>query len=165
VAARAAGAAEVGITARYPHQAEMARRLGATHVFGSDARGTQDLDQWSSGNTVDAVIETVGGGADTLDAAVGAVRRGGTVVLLGVFTQPPRCPALALVVKEVRVVGSLTYGRVGTRADFEVAIRLLAATPAAAALITHRFALDEIQPALETAADKSRGAIKVTIAV
>jgi threonine dehydrogenase-like Zn-dependent dehydrogenase len=91
------------------------------------------------------------------------VRRGGTVVLLGVFTQPPRCPALALVVKEVRLVGSLTYGRVATRADFEVAIELLARTPALARLITHRFVLEELQPALEVAADKSRGAIKVTV--
>jgi threonine dehydrogenase-like Zn-dependent dehydrogenase len=158
------GALEVGITARYPHQAEMARHLGATHVFASDAKGTQELDQWSAGNRVDKVIETVGGTADTIDVAVGAVRRGGTVVLLGVFTQPPRCPALALLVKEVRLVGSLTYGRVGTRADFEVAIQLLARTPAARDMITHRFVLGELRSGLETAADKSSGAIKVTIA-
>jgi L-iditol 2-dehydrogenase len=163
LAARAAGAEEVGITARHPHQAEMARRLGATHVFGSDAKGMQDLDQWSAGNRVDQVIETVGGTADTIDVAVCAVRRGGTVVLLGVFTQAPRCPALALVVKEVRLVGSLTYGRAGTRADFEVAIQLLARAPAVREMITHRFGLEGIQAALETAADKSRGAIKVTV--
>jgi L-iditol 2-dehydrogenase len=153
----------VGVTARHPHQAEMARRLGATHVFGGDSKGMQELDQWSAGNRVDAVIETVGGTADTIDVAVGAVRRGGTVVLLGVFTQPPRCPALALVVKEVRLIGSLTYGRAGTRADFEVAIQLLARAPSVRELITHRFGLDDLQAALETAADKSRGAIKVTV--
>jgi L-iditol 2-dehydrogenase len=163
VAALAAGAQEVGITARHPHQAEMARHLGATHVFGSDAKGTQELDQWSAGNRVDRVIETVGGTADTIDVAVGAVRRGGTVVLLGVFTQAPRCPALAMVVKEVRLVGALTYGRVGTRADFEVAIELLARTPSVRDMITHRFGLGELQAGLETAADKARGAIKVTI--
>jgi L-iditol 2-dehydrogenase len=55
-AARAAGAREVGVTARHPHQAEMARQLGASHVFGSDAKGTQELDQWSAGNRVDQVI-------------------------------------------------------------------------------------------------------------
>jgi L-iditol 2-dehydrogenase len=163
VAARAAGAEEVGITARHPHQAEMARRLGATHVFGSDAKGTQGLDQWAAGNRVDRVIETVGGTADTIDVAVGAVRRGGTVALLGVFTQAPRCPALALVVKEVRLVGALTYGRVGMRADFEVAIQLLARTPAVRDMITHRFGLGDLQTGLEIAADKSRGPIKVTI--
>jgi 2-desacetyl-2-hydroxyethyl bacteriochlorophyllide A dehydrogenase len=163
LAARAAGAQEVAVTARYPQQAEMARRLGATHVFGSDTRGTQDLDQWSAGNRVDRVIETVGATSDTIDVAVGAVRRGGTVVLLGVFTQPPRCPALALLVKEVRLVGSLTYGRVGTRADFEVAIQLLARAPAVREMITHRVHLADLQAGLETAADKSRGAIKVTV--
>lgn len=165
LAARAAGAEEVGVTARHPHQAEMAHRLGATHVFGDDSGGRRDLDRWSSGNRVDVVVETVGGTADTIDVAVGAARRGGTVVVLGVFTEPPHCPALALVVKEVRVVGSLTYGRSGTRADFEVAMQLLARTTVVRELITHRFALEEIQSALETAADKTRGAIKVSVAV
>ena len=37
VAARAAGAADVWITARHPHQAAAARRLGATRVFATTA--------------------------------------------------------------------------------------------------------------------------------
>jgi L-iditol 2-dehydrogenase len=165
LAARAAGATEVGITARHPHQGAMAKRLGATHVFATTGDGARQLNDWQSDCPVDAVVETVGGTAETLMDAVGAVRRGGTVVVLGVYTSAPSFPALALVVKEVRVVGSLTYGRAGVKADFDIALATLVANAAAVReMITHRFPLAEIQSALETAADKRSGAIKVTVA-
>lgn len=164
LAARAAGATEVGITARHPHQAEMARRLGATHVFPTSGEGARQRDEWQSDCPVDVVVETVGGAGDTLMDGVGSVRRGGTVVLLGIFTGAPACPALALVIKEVRLVGSLMYGRAGAKADFDIALQILTAHAARAReLITHRFPLADIQSALETAADKKSGAIKVTV--
>ena len=165
LAARAAGATEVGITARHPHQGTMAKRLGATHVFSTTGEGTGQLNEWQSDCPIDAVIETVGGTAETLMDAVGAVRRGGTVVVLGVYTSAPSFPALAMVIKEVRLVGSLTYGRAGVKADFDIALQILAANaPLAQEVITHRYPLAEIQSALEAAADKRSGAIKVTVA-
>ncbi len=163
LAARAAGAVEVAITARHPHQAALASRLGA-RVFPATAAGEAERMAWSSDCPVDAVIETVGGTADTLADAVMAVRSGGTVAVLGVFTAPPVFPALALVVKEVRLVGSMTYGRAGGRADFDIALAVLAANAAAAReLITHRFELPVIGAAFATAADKRGGAVKVTV--
>ena len=62
---------------------------------------------------IDVVVETVGGAADTLRAAVESVRPGGTVVVLGIFTTPQVIPALDVVSKEVRLVGSVTYGCAG----------------------------------------------------
>ncbi len=165
LAARAAGAAEVAVTARHTTQADMARRLGATHVFSTTREGSAERDAFAAALPIDAVIETVGGAADTLNEAIGAVRPGGTVAVLGVFTAPPSLAALALVSKEVRLIGSLTYGRAGPRTDFEVALQLLERRrDEAAQLITHRFALDEIQRGFEAASDKAGGAIKVSIA-
>jgi threonine dehydrogenase-like Zn-dependent dehydrogenase len=110
------------------------------------------------------VIETVGGSADTLAEAVQLVRPGGTVSVLGVFMGSVSLSGLLLVLKEVRIVGSLTYGRAGTRADFDVALELLAAErEKLEALITHRFPLERIAEGFGTAADKQSGAIKVTI--
>src|SRR5207247_2503058 len=63
----------------------------------------------------DLVIETVGGTADTLDTAVAACRPGGTICVLGAFTRSPPFPALFVLVKELRIVGSLAYGRAGAR--------------------------------------------------
>jgi threonine dehydrogenase-like Zn-dependent dehydrogenase len=129
MAARAAGAAEVTITARHAHQAEMAGRIGATRVF-----------------------------------PVNRERAGGTVVLLGIFPSGPPCDALSLVVKEVRLVGSLTYGHRDQQADFELALQMMASNaPVLRDLVTHRFELERIREAFETAADKKRGAIKVVV--
>jgi 2-desacetyl-2-hydroxyethyl bacteriochlorophyllide A dehydrogenase len=152
-AAKAAGAAEVWITAT---------TLGATRVFTGSAAA--ELSGAAHEALIDVVVETVGGAADTLNEAIQLVRPAGCVAVLGVFTTPPVVNALLLVVKEVRMVGSLTYGRPGPRADFDVALQLLAAQPETfRTLITHRFPLAEITRGFETAADKRSGSIKVAI--
>lgn len=162
--ARAAGATEVAVTARYSHQADMARQLGAAHVFGTDPTGDRERSAWALEYPVDVVIETVGGSANTINQAIESVRPAGTVAILGIFTNPPPCAAVSLVIKEVRLIGSLTYGRSGPRTDFDVALQLLSAEAALArSLITHRFELQAAGAAFAAAADKSRGAIKVTI--
>jgi len=162
-AAQAAGAADVWVTARHAHQAAAAQALGATRIF-SGADGASELFEQARACPVDAVIETVGGTADTINEALQLVRRGGCVAVLGVFTSFPSLNALSLIAKEVRIVGSLTYGRLGPRADFDVALALLAAEPERfRALITHRFPLAEITRGFATAADKRLGSIKVAI--
>jgi L-iditol 2-dehydrogenase len=164
LAARAAGAAEVLISARHPHQAEMARRCGATRVFAATGDGEREQAAYAAEHPIDAVLETVGGTADTVSAALRAVRRGGAVAVLGIFATAPALPALLLVGKEARVIGSLMYDRAGPRADFEVALDLLQArAELAASLITHRVGLEAIQSGFETAADKRNGAIKVSV--
>jgi L-iditol 2-dehydrogenase len=80
VAARAAGAADVWITARHPHQAAAARRLGATRVFATTADADDERRALARDHDVDAVLETVGGVAETLADAVHCVRPGGTVI-------------------------------------------------------------------------------------
>jgi 2-desacetyl-2-hydroxyethyl bacteriochlorophyllide A dehydrogenase len=164
LAARAAGAAEVWITARYPHQADMARQLGATRVFATTPAADAERAGLAGEQAVDAVIETVGGTADTIADALRCVRPAGIVVVLGVFTASPPLPATTLVIKEARLVGSMMYDRRGARVDFAAAIDLLAAAPERVApLVTHRVALADVQQAFELAADKQSGAIKVTV--
>jgi 2-desacetyl-2-hydroxyethyl bacteriochlorophyllide A dehydrogenase len=162
-AAKAAGAAEVWITARHPQQHAAAEALGATRVFsGADAAGA--VPSASRTVPIDVVMETVGGAAETINEALLLVRPAGCVAVLGVFTTWPPINALLLIAKEVRVVGSLTYGRPGPQADFDVALQLLAEQPERfRRLITHRFPLAEITRAFETAADKRTGSIKVAI--
>ncbi|HVN84930.1 MAG TPA: alcohol dehydrogenase catalytic domain-containing protein [Candidatus Binatia bacterium] len=165
VAARAAGAAEVLITARHPHQRTRAEALGA-RAFAATDDGTVELSEYAGAHPIDAVIETVGGAADTLNDAVHLVRPGGAIAVLGVFTAPVSLNALLVMMKEVRIVGSLTYSRAGHRADFDAALDLLATqTQSVRQLITHRFPLNRIAEAFAAAADKRSGAIKVTIDV
>jgi L-iditol 2-dehydrogenase len=165
LAARAAGATSVWVTARHPHQAAAAARLGATRVFAATDEGSAERDAATKAEPIDAVIETVGGEAETISEAVRAIRPGGIVIMLGVFTTPPALPALALLAKEVRLAGTMMYDRRSARADFDVALELLASRrEEVAPLVTHRIRLDDVQRAFDTAADKRAGAIKVSVA-
>jgi L-iditol 2-dehydrogenase len=160
LAARAAGAEEIVATARYPQQRELATSLGATRVFADSAALLA-----AGGGDADVVIETVGGRADTIADSVGIARRGGTIVMLGIFEGSPALPGLAFCTRELRLVGSNCYGRERALGDFALATRLVARHSAALApLVTHRFRLDEIARAYATAADKKSGAVKVQIA-
>ncbi len=157
-AARAAGAGEIISTYRHQHQAEAALAAGASRVV--EAGQAPGLER----ERADVVVETVGGHAETLDQAVGIVRLGGRVAALGLFTQPVRLNALALILKEVRIAGGITYCRPGQRSDFEVSLGILQADPERARrLITHRFPLERAAEAFAAAVDKSSGSLKVQL--
>lgn len=163
-AARAAGAAEVWITARHPQQAAAATSLGATRVFTGSGAG-EELAAAADGAAPDVVVETVGGTADTLMEAIQVVRRGGTIVVLGLFAGLPSIQPLLFVVREIRMVGAMTYGRAGVRADFDIALGLLARQPEIfRSLVTHRIPLRDLAGGFRVAADKGSGSIKVSVA-
>lgn len=136
------------VEARHPHQQAAVERLGGT-VGPADG--------------VDAVIEATGSDSGVA-RCVDAVRPDGRIVIVGVFHGNVPLPGLPLIVKEVVVTGSTTYGRHHGNRETEEAATLLADNPAiAAALITHRFPLADAAAAFATAADRASGAIKVVI--
>src|SRR3990170_3320603 len=158
LAARVLGAAEIAVTYRYERQARAALAAGATRVVSAD-----DVSSLS-GEKPDVVVETVGGRAETLGQAVGLVRPGGRVSILGLFTAPVQVNALTMMLNEVRTAGAITYCRSGRLTDFETALRMIEADPERArGIITHRFPLAEADQAFRTAADKSSASIKVQV--
>jgi 2-desacetyl-2-hydroxyethyl bacteriochlorophyllide A dehydrogenase len=166
VGARALGASDIFMTARYPHQAEAARGLGADQVVEAGEDAVQELTVAFGGRLPEVVVETVGGHADTLNQAVTLAQPGGRVSILGLFTGPVSLNATVAVLKEVLLLGGITYGRPGTRSDFEVALEIAGRrTEELRRLITHRVALADIGQGFATAADKSQGSIKVTVEV
>jgi 2-desacetyl-2-hydroxyethyl bacteriochlorophyllide A dehydrogenase len=160
VAARAAGAAEIFVLARHPHQQQAARQLGADQVFPSAEAAAAHIGDLP----IDCVIETVGGRADTLAQAVPIVRAGGVIVMLGVFEGAASIPALDFSTRELTLVASNCYARAGAHSDFAIAIELLRKQLAPlTSIVTHHFTLDRINQAFAAAADKSSGSIKVHI--
>ena len=157
--ARHLGAAYVAITARHPQQKELARALGVDEVLDPDKLRT-------AGEKPDVVLETVGGEATTVADGMLAVARGGTIVMIGLFEKAPVFDPGVMILKEVRLVGSMVYNRPATGpADFDLALECIEAHAAALrGLVTHTFALGDVQKAFETAADKKSGAIKVMLA-
>ncbi|HWU64987.1 MAG TPA: zinc-binding dehydrogenase, partial [Ensifer sp.] len=83
-----------------------ARALGATETVNS---ATESLPSAAAG--VDIAFEAVGLQA-ALDDAIGAVRKGGKVVLVGLFGAPARFDAFDIVNREVEVIPSCGYRHV-----------------------------------------------------
>jgi threonine dehydrogenase-like Zn-dependent dehydrogenase len=159
-----AGAWEVAVTARYEHQAEAARMLGATHVFEADGDGPAALRAWSEEHPVDLVMETVGGTAETPTLAAQVARRGGRVLILGGFSPEVAMPAQLVMSRQLRVAGTIFYGSIGMQHDYEIATALLdEEREVLGRLITHRVPLDEVAAGVAFAGDKRSGALKVTI--
>lgn len=148
-AARAQGAEQVDLVARYSHQREAGARLGA----GGEPRGEYDV-----------VLEAAGS-ESALATAVELAAPGGTVVVAGVHGSVLPVPFLPAFVKELRVVASIAYGRRRDgRRDIDEAAAMLADQPEIArTLITHRFPLEDAAEAFRVAADRQAGAIKVVI--
>ena len=156
--------AEVAVTYRYPQQAEAARRLGAAQLFEADGNSEAELLAWAKDHPVDLVMETVGGPAETPGVAVRVARRGGRVLLLGVPSRQVTLPAQAILTKQLRIAATVFYGYIGMRHDYEIATALLNEhRELLDTLITHRVPLDEVARGYALAADKTSGAIKVSI--
>jgi len=145
-AARALGC-EAALVARHPHQIAAGERLGA-----NQASGEYDL-------VVDAATTAAG-----LTTAVELATPGATLLAVAIYFGQVPLPGLMSIMKELRVVLPYTYCRHVSGRDFDHAATLLAARPEiAAALVTHRFPLDDAAQAFRVAADRSAGAIKVAL--
>jgi len=110
------------------------------------------------------VVESVGGSADTVRDACAAVAPGGTISVLGVFLGPVAVDPLWLLMREGTLAWSNCYDAPGGRADFADAARLVEdERERLAPLVTHRRPLAEVDDAFRLAADKSSGAVKVSV--
>ena len=106
-AAFGAEAAEVFVTDLQPRNLDVARSLGATPV---DARlSLADAIEAKTGRrTVDRVIDAVGV-TETFTAALGCVRRGGTISVVGMGSPSAQISAFLLTVEERTLRGSFCY--------------------------------------------------------
>jgi L-iditol 2-dehydrogenase len=173
----------VACVAKYPFQAELARTLGAEHLIDSQNDDVMErvgeltqsrVYRLSRGGAVLAggvrlVYDTVTS-ATTLNQSLRMLRGKGTLVILGLASLPEGVDWTPIWMKEVFVVGSLTYGAEtfkGKRADtFARAIDFLARRRADLTPIRPRkYPLDRYREALtEAASKKTSGAVKVSFA-
>jgi L-iditol 2-dehydrogenase len=143
-----------------PEELELARRLGADHVIqaGADA---EEVTRRAVGDGFDVVVETAGAPA-AVDSATRLVRRGGVVALLGVAggDRMLELPADRFVVKDVRVIGSLSYTTdVWTRVVRLLANRSVDLDP----IVTHRFAARDFAAAMSFMDDRAGVVAKVVL--
>ncbi len=146
-AARAMGAGDIALEARYPHQRQAGERLGAGESSG----------------LYDVVIESAGS-TSSLARSVELVAPGGSIAILGLHQEAFSPDFLAIFLKEARILPSMAYCAHDGTKDISEAASMLAADPDIAdTLITHRFALSDAEEAFRVAQDRRAGAIKVVI--
>ena len=165
-AARAMGAGAIVATGRHEQQTAMAKRLGADVALAPDAPELREaIADLTDGRGADLTVETVGGSSGaTVEQAIDLTRMQGRIVILGGFRAPLTTNWLEPLLKEQSILFSSCYSVLDGRHDYEVAIDLMASGRAQLGqMVTHRFPLEKIQEAFETAYDKSTGSIKVQI--
>lgn len=158
--------------AKYPQQAEAARRLGADEVV---LLGETDLyhcvagitrarlfslssgRRWMEGG-VDLIYDSVGSSA-TLDDSLRLLRAGGKLVLLGATDFAPTVEWVPFWFREIQLVGSICYGleewNGRAMTTFEIALELVRAKKVnLGPLVTHLFPLGRFEEAIRIAASK-----------
>ena len=139
----------------------VSRTYGATHfinVLETEPRAA--IADLTDGVGADIVIETSGfpgSSAIVLDL----VRKEGKVAHIGWANDLPPLPVIPIMAKTLTVFG---IGGNGGRGQYERSLELVRSgrfDPAP--MVTHRFRLDDIAEAFETAASKTGGAIKVVV--
>ena len=166
IAARGLGAGKIIATARYEQQAQMAKLLGADEVYPDSGPDFLDaLRDATGGRGADLTIETVGGHQSaTAHQAVEATRKQGRIVVVGGFRRPFEFDFLTPMIREQAIIFSSCYSVLDGRHDYDLAIDMIARGDTKIdRMVTHRYPLQEIQTAFETAYDKSGGSVKVQI--
>ncbi len=163
--------------ARYPHQAEMARKLGADAVLTGGELYTElaeitrakyyrsPMNRGMLLGGFEVVYDCVGK-KQTVSDGLRWVRAGGTVVLVGVDLSAMKVDLNPIWYQEVDLIGSHTFGvenwhgrRIHT---FDLVIRMFEEEVIQyEGLITHRFPLEQYKKAVSIATDKRSGSIKV----
>jgi NADPH:quinone reductase-like Zn-dependent oxidoreductase len=136
--------AQVVITSGSNEKLEKARQLGAAHTinYKSTPDWGRQVRKWAHGRGVDLVVEV--GGSGTFNQSAAALRRGGTMALIGVLASGGDANILAVLMNSLRVQGIF----VGSRdmfADMNKAIELHKLRP----VVDRIFSFDDARKALE----------------
>jgi threonine dehydrogenase-like Zn-dependent dehydrogenase len=152
------------ITAKYEHQMNLAEQFGADQVLHAGLKNiAREVETITHHRGVDRVIDTIGA-AQTFNEATHIVRKGGTICLVGGYTDPLNLFLAPIVSKELQIRGSCCYSYCSVKKDFDAAIDLLATNQVnAISIVTHRFPLQDIAHAFSVAADKTTGSVKVLL--
>jgi threonine dehydrogenase-like Zn-dependent dehydrogenase len=146
-----------------PARLEMARRFGANVTLNAkDAGLIAEIKRLTDGRGVDVAIEALGR-QETFENALRAIRPGGTLSSLGVYSGKVVAPYEAFYagLADQKIVTTLCPGGKERmrRLMAMVAHRRVDLTP----LLTHHFALDDIETAFDIFSSQRDGVLKVVL--
>ena len=153
------GAKDIIITDLSDDRLVLAKKMGATHTVNT---GVEELSKALSdigyARGLHQAFECVGHPVP-LNECIGALKANGSLTIIGLSDLPTmELPVTRIVTKELRVQGSQGYTH-----DFKPALGLMERTIDVTPLITHTFALDDLQKAFAVAESRESGALKVMV--
>jgi threonine dehydrogenase-like Zn-dependent dehydrogenase len=161
--AKMMGATTIIAVDSVPARMEMARGMGADHVIDfSKEDAVKEILRITDGRGVDVAIEALGR-QETFEAGLRTIRPGGTLSSLGVYSNDLRIPldAFAAGLGDHKIITTLCPGgKERMRRLMEVVASGRVDTRP---LVTHRFALDDIETAYDLFAHQRDGVLKVAI--
>jgi alcohol dehydrogenase len=159
-AAKHRGAGRIIAVEAVPERAAMARRMGADEVVAPE-NAAERIRELTGGLGVDVAVEALGKVA-TFEACLRAIRIGGTVSVVGVFTgvQFLQLPVNATFFQHTIVTSYCPGGTARLEQLMTLLERGMDLTP----LLTHTRALDDIAASYELFRTRADGVIKIAIA-
>ena len=152
------GARRVVLTDPLPARRAVVSQLGLHAIEPPDDGGEMLSEEYFAGRRPDVIFECVGVEA-TLRQAIQWVRKGGEIIVVGVFGRDALIPAGLIQDRELVLRGSLMY----VRSDFQEAVRLIAERRVQVdPLISHRLPLAAVEEAFRIAGSRA-GALKVMV--
>ena len=163
IGAKLNGAGLIVAVDTVPERLEMARRFGASVTLNTrDGDPVAEIKRLTGGHGVDVAIEALGT-QETFENALRAIRPGGTVSSLGVYSGKISAPYEAFYagLGDQKIVTTLCPGGKERMRRLMAMIehRRVDLTP----LVTHRFALDDIEQAFDLFSHQRDGVLKVAL--
>ena len=163
IGARLKGAAMIIGVDTNPERLAMARRFGATFTLDPrDGDPIETIKQLTDGRGVDVAIEALGQ-QETFEKALAAIRPGGTLSSLGVYSGKVVAPyqTLHAGLADQTIVTSLCPG--GKERMRRLMSLIEHHTVDLSPLITHHFSLDDVDEALDLFSHQREGVLKVAL--
>jgi L-iditol 2-dehydrogenase len=161
-AAKAAGCGEIFAIDLIPERLDLARRIGADHVYsGYDSHLKDKIQEATNGRGLDVVFEAAGEN-EAVIMATELARPNGLVILGGI----PYDDKIVLCAGTVRRKGLTIRLLRRSKNTLRKAIELVSTGKAdVKSYITHRFPLEKLDEAFQVARDRRDGAIRVVVEI
>ncbi|MGN1166127.1 MAG: NAD(P)-dependent alcohol dehydrogenase [Lachnospiraceae bacterium] len=162
LACKAHGAGNIIVADIVDARLEKAKELGATHVINSkEVNALEEIARLTGGKGADKVFETAGSPI-TIAQTPFAVKRGGTITLVGLSAQEEINYNFAQIMdKEATIKSVFRYRNIYPKAIEAVSAGAIDVN----GIVTHEFDLDHIQEAFEEAINNKTDLVKAVIKV